>query len=386
MHFSALPSTLALLVASATAAAIAVAYSSPEDYNGHLPEYQRLWDRQTSNNDKRFTFFPLKTPAAGPCDLEKGPDGALWGEGILDNIIFRIDPHTGVVEEYPIPFTTPASNQTIPGVPRVIAERGVFSCAIRRGADGNLYAANGLRNQLVRINPTTREIEVFQPPGTGVAGNLQPFNDLYTSDDGMWYTQTTGNVFQKFDYKSEKFETFKVPTPFSLPLGIFVASDKKVYVAELLGNKILVLDRKKNKIEEYPLPEPLQFPAVIRAERKGFVYFSLVTGNGIGRINMKTHKIDIFHTNKLAGLGAEDTIDKYGGVYLSFFNVNALARLNTDTLKYSYIPFPRSIDLPAVDVPPYVDVAVNYGPGDAVWFTDVSGNRVGRYDISGLYG
>lgn len=129
----------------------------------------------------------------------------------------------------------------------------------------------------------------------------------------------------------------------------------------------------------------IRFPAVIRAERNGYVYFSLFIGNGIGRINMKTHKIEIFHTNKLAGLGAEDTIDKYGGVYLSFFNENMLARLNTNTLKFSYIPFPRSVNLPAAGVPPYLDVAVNYGPGDAVWFTDVSGNRVGRYDISGLY-
>lgn len=74
----------------------------------------------------------------------------------------------------------------------------------------------------------------------------------------MWYTQTTGNVFQKFDYETETWETYNVPTPASLPLGLYVASDNKVYVAEVLANKILVLDREKNEINEYPIPEPLQ--------------------------------------------------------------------------------------------------------------------------------
>lgn len=221
-------------------------------------EAAHLQDLAKSQQD-RFSFYPLKTALAGPCDLENGPDGALWGQGILANIIFRIDPQSGKVEEYPIPFTTPASSQTISGVPNTVSERAVFSCAIRKGADGNLYAANGLRNQLVRINPSTRQISVFQPPGTGVAGNLQPFNDLYSSSDGMWYTQTSGNVFQKFDYATQKFETYNVPTPLALPLGIFVASDGNVYVAELLANKILVLNRKTNTIKEYPLPQPLQY-------------------------------------------------------------------------------------------------------------------------------
>ena len=37
------------------------------------------------------------------------------------------------------------------------------------------------------------------------------------------------------------------------------------------------------------------------------------------------------------------------------------------------------------DIPPYVDIAVNYGPGDAIWFTSLTKNQVGRYDITGLY-
>jgi streptogramin lyase len=110
----------------------------------------------------------------------------------------------------------------------------------------------------VQIDPATRAMKVFQPPAT-VAGNLQPFNDLYTSDDGMWSTQTTGNVLQRFDYATETFETFRVPTPLALPLGLYVASDGVVYVAELLANQILTLDPATGRVEEWPLPEALLY-------------------------------------------------------------------------------------------------------------------------------
>lgn len=87
----------------------------------------------------RFKFYDMPTPEAGPCDLCTGPDGALWGEDILANRIFRIDPKTDKVEEFLIPFTLPVLNISLPN----LAGRTAFACAIRPGADGNIYASNG---------------------------------------------------------------------------------------------------------------------------------------------------------------------------------------------------------------------------------------------------
>ncbi|KAH7412639.1 hypothetical protein BKA64DRAFT_731018 [Cadophora sp. MPI-SDFR-AT-0126] len=348
---------------------------------------------QEQPEDSRFTLYDLPTPLTGPCDLEHGPDGALWGQGILNNIIFRIDPETGSINEYPIPLTTPLDSNPIalPGVPKKVTDRTALSCAIRKGADGNLYAANGLRNQLVRINPSSKKIDIFEPTPINPLGNLLNFNDLYTAKDGIYVTATTGNTFSFFSFANEKFTAYQVPTPGALPLGLYVASDGIVYVAELVGNKILTFDPRTKRISEYPLPQPLQFPAVIRAERNGHVYFSLFIGNGIGRINMSTHKIELFHTNQLLLLGAEDTIDKYGGVWLSAFDADVLSRLDTDTLKFTYVALPgtfaQKTGLSGIlgDIPPYVDVAINYGPGDAIWFAGITNNQVGTYNITGLY-
>lgn len=314
-------------------------------------------------------------------------------QGILKNIIFRIDPATGQIEEYPIPFTTPLSPMPIelPGLLKDLTDRTAISCAIRKGADGNLYAANGLRNQLVRINPTTKKIDIFQQPIPNPLGNLQPFNDLFTAEDGMYLTQTSQNTFQFFSFETQEFTTYNIPTLASFPLGLFVASDKKVYIAELVANKILIFDPKTEKIEEYPLPEIAQFPTVIRAERDGYVYFACFIGNAMGRINMHSKAIELFHTNQTAFIGAENTIDKYGGVWYSGFTGNVLPRFNTDTLEYDrYVQLPVGLSSVGFTgllggVQPAVDVAINYGPGDAVWFTSITTNQVGRYDLTGLY-
>lgn len=95
--------------------------------------------RQTT--DGRFTFYQMKTALSGPCDMAYNPvDRLLYGEQQFINQLFSINPANGAVTEYEIPFTTGASNATIPiTVPKPVGDRTAFSCAIREGADGNMY-------------------------------------------------------------------------------------------------------------------------------------------------------------------------------------------------------------------------------------------------------
>ena len=237
-------------------------------------------------------------------------------------------------------------------------DRTEFSCAIRQGADGNLYASNGLRNQLVKIAPHTREITVITPPPYNPLGDLQPFNDLYSADDGIYFTQTSANLITFFDFETQNFKSFDIPTLLSFPLGVYVASNGLVVVCELVGNKILTLNGKSGNIEEYPLPELVQNPAVVRAQTSdGLVWYSLFTGNGLGSVNLDTGETRVYHTDRVGLLGAENTIDKDGNIWLSFFDVNALAKFDPARETFDFIDFPDSLLNEPVGVPPYVDVS-----------------------------
>jgi len=99
--------------------------------------------------------------------------------------VAHIDPNTGEVEEYSIPYTT-GPLLDLPD----IAGRGALACAIQPGEDGMLYAASGIRNQFLRINPKTKNITVFTPPPPNQLGDLQPLNDLYRASSGVRFLRS----------------------------------------------------------------------------------------------------------------------------------------------------------------------------------------------------
>ena len=326
-----------------------------------------------------FTFYDMPTPLAGPCDLCEGPDGAEWVQDLLVNKVARVDPTSGVVEEYEIPFTLPATPYA--SLPNV-GGRVVLACAIQPGSDGNIYAANGLRNQLARINVTTRQIDVFTPPPFDPLGDLQPFNDMYRGPTGMFFTQTTANVVTHFDYVTEKFTNYPVPTPEGSPLGIFVASDGYAYFAEFLGQKLGRLNAATGEITEFSLPPSLLGPAVIRVETENrYIWFTAFLGNGIGRFDTKTGGIASFTNPSPASFPAEDTLDSDGNIWFSTATQNVLNILSQNGT-FSQIVQPGTDNVAPVSLPLYIDIGIHYGPGDAIWFTEATSNRVGSYRLS----
>lgn len=123
-----------------------------------------------ADDPSRFTFYPSLTPLSARCDLCQGSDGALWGQDLLNNLITRLDPNTGVLTEYTIPYNNNSAGTLQSLEPEILA----LSCAIQPGQDGMLYAAAGIRSQFLQINPVSKEIRVFTPPyPNSILGNLQ---------------------------------------------------------------------------------------------------------------------------------------------------------------------------------------------------------------------
>ncbi|KAK0099458.1 hypothetical protein ONS95_004669 [Cadophora gregata] len=339
---------------------------------------------QVSPQDPRFTYYPFKTPLTGPCDLTTGPDGAIWSSNFITNTIGRVDPTTGAVTEYKVPSVN-VTNLRLGD----LAGRAGFSCVIQPGSDGFLYAASGIRNELIKINPTTKDIKVFTPPSTGelpsVVGNLEPFNDMWRGPKGMLYTQTTANVISYFTYDTEKFIDFHPPTPLAGPLGIYVASDGHAWFCEFFANKVGRLNFETGEIIEYNIPIPLTSCAVIRAETSDadgtYVWFTAFTGNYNGRVNIKTGEIRAFPSTSLLSFPTENTVDSQGNVWFSTATRNSVNKLNPNTGAITSVNQPGTSIVAPISVTPAVDIAVHYGPGNAIWFTELANNRIGRFQL-----
>lgn len=99
----------------------------------------------------------------------------------LSNKLVRIDIATSELEEYNIPYILPPLPNSV--LPSDVQGRVALACVVQPGKDGNVYAAAGVRNEFVRINPQTKKVDVFYT--NNPLGNLQPFNDAWPGETGV---------------------------------------------------------------------------------------------------------------------------------------------------------------------------------------------------------
>ena len=305
-------------------------------------------------------------------------------------------------------------------LPSALQGRAALACVIRLGRDGKLYAATGIRNQFLKIDPTTKNITVFNTNPYNPLGNLQPFNDAWEGPTGvrslmcviygpemltlmqMYFSQTTGNVISLFDYETEQFTNYEIPTPLAAPLGMRLGSDGALWFTEFLANKIGRLDITTGNITEYDLPAAAFGPAVMRAETEGrYLWFTALLGNGIGRIDEQTGEAVAFTNPTPLSLPAEDDQDSDGNICASLFPdlaitlaVNTFTGFSTitenrlnyytpSTGRFTSVSQPDEdpISLP-VSLPPAGDLAMHYQKSsNSMWFTELLNNRVGRYAL-----
>jgi len=196
----------------------------------------------------------------------------------------------------------------------------------------------------------------------------------------MFFSQTTGNVVSLFDYNEHNFQNFDVPTPASGPLGMRTASDGALWFTEFFARKIGRLNYTSGVITEYDLPVTLEGPCVLRVEEGSSLYFTSEQGNSIGSIDTGTKEVAVYTYPVPLSFPTEDTQDSKGNVWFSTLIKNTLQYLTPSTGKFTTIQIPSTS--PLVPDPPGVNIAINYGPGDYIWFAEMSTNKVGRYAVS----
>ncbi|OQO03232.1 hypothetical protein B0A48_11488 [Cryoendolithus antarcticus] len=334
-----------------------------------------------------FTYYNLKTPLAAPCDIDTGPDGAIYADTFLSNKIVRIDPKSGVLTEYNIPYTL--APLPVPNFAALSAAQGrvAGSCVVRTGKDGKVYVATGIRNQMARIDPNTKVVEVFNTgdPVQNALGDLQPFNDGWPGETGMWFTMTTAGKLCLFDYVTTKTKCWTVPTPGSGALGVQVASDKAVWITEMLSSKIGRFDPRNETWTEYQLPATAALPTVIRVEYLGKIWFTSLAGDSQVSIDIKTKAIQVFIDDKTSpvALPNENTLDRNGRIWFSTITTNSLNTYTPTTNQFGIIYQPGTVlNVGGTSVLPNGNISMHYDNGtNSIWFAGLATNFVGKYQL-----
>jgi streptogramin lyase len=169
-------------------------------------------------NPQKVEFKFYESPSAhgkkepGAYGLAVAGDGAVWwAEDNIDRMA-RIDPATGKVEEYPIPYE----------------DGHAFPRRMNSDAHGDLWVALWQAGKLMKIDHKTREMKIFSPP-TANAGAYSVVVDK--ASDLVWVSEHKVDKIARFDPKTEEWVEFPLPEAQSDPRRIDIdpANPNRIY-------------------------------------------------------------------------------------------------------------------------------------------------------------
>lgn len=240
------------------------------------------------------------------------------------------------------------------------------------------------------------------------------------ADGSVWFVAGGGGFagipFPSLSYigkidASGRLTLYELPTKSAVPSGIKAGKDGHVYVTEYFGNKIADLDTINGTIREFLLPTAQARPTALEIDSNGTVWFNENGASKLGKLTAKGHVTEeVIPTPQSRPTGM--TMGKGGEIWLAEMNTDRIAERRPDGVIIEYVlptlgskPTAMTKDkagniwvseraadkiaklsnggfteysLPHNRSGPFFLVQ---GPDDAIWFTEIFGNRVGRLNV-----
>jgi streptogramin lyase len=150
-----------------------------------------------------FKFFESPSsekgkPEPGAYGLTVAGDGSVWWAQDNIDVMGRIDPVTGKIDEYKIPYT----------------EGHAFPRRMNADAHGDVWVALWQAGKLMKIDHKTREMKIFSPP-TANSGAYSVVVDK--KNDLIWMSEHKIDKIARFNPKTEEWVEFPLPEAQSDP-------------------------------------------------------------------------------------------------------------------------------------------------------------------------
>jgi len=234
-----------------------------------------------------YTEFDLPQRTRQPHDVIVDSSGLAWYASFGEQILGKLDPKTGAVTEYPVPLLKPAAPTGILGV-------------------------------------------------------------RFDKDENPWLGMQFQGGIAKFDKKTEKFQTWRLPPELDgdhvqinqiSPMRHKV--DGKVWFQDAGTYTVLRLDVASGKIEAfepYKIPRPNVYDVIPDKQNNG--YFLPLGSEEIGRIDAKTGAITMFKTPTPGSGPRRGMMDEQERLWFGENRADRIGMFDTETQKFQEWPAP----------------------------------------------
>ena len=239
-------------------------------------------------------------------------------------------------------------------------------------ANQMLWVSERDRNRIAQFELLTQSWgKEFKIP----TANSQPWGVAVDAQGNVWFAETAGNKIGRLDPTTGGIAEFKVPTQNSQPWAIAVGDDGTIWFTERVGNKIGRLDPDTGQFTEFDLLTAGAEPVGIDTQGI-YVWFTMSAVNRLGRLRASDGRMIEF-TAPTPESGPQDVVlNPRGKPWFSLMRGDKLLFIDIETHGL-YTEFP----VPTANSEPF-GLAMD---GDvALWFTERSGNKLGRFPSVGL--
>jgi virginiamycin B lyase len=249
--------------------------SKGDTWNFPLQTFHRPTGRATR---VIVTEYDLPEKTRMPHDVIVTPDGTVWYDSFVEQILGKLDPKTGKTVEYTIPTLKP--------------DWPKGSLALRADADGNLWIGMAFQGGVARFDPRTETFRTFPVPPELNKDYVQTteVEPTHSRVDGKVWIEDSGTYsIYRLDVASGRFEVFQ-PFPVPSPNIYDISSDamNNVYFTVFGRGDIGRVDAKTRAVKIWPTPTPDSAPRRGALDDTGKFWFGEFRADKIGMFDTKT--------------------------------------------------------------------------------------------------
>ena len=309
--------------------------------------------------------YALPNLKAEPHEVTVDSEGNGWVSQRVGGHIGRLDPKTLVYTEIPPP----------PAPSKFLRLNG-----IRRGPNNKLWLVDGGPNRRwLSYDTKTKEFNVYELPKT-TTGNASG-NTMRAHPNGtVWMNSIAANQVIRLDPATKQFTFFDVPAGVKAgrtanPYGMAIAGDGKIWIAENAVNQMGRIDPVTGKFDEFEIPVKDSVPRKMGTDAEGNIWVGLHGAGKLMKIDYKTAKMTVYTPpSDDAGLYLADVDMKHNLIWVSLQHVDKIARFDPKTETWAEFPLATAeSDARRIEVDPK-------NPNRIWWSGNLSG-RMGYIEL-----
>ena len=216
------------------------------DNQGNSWLTQRTGGRLGRFDSKTFLYTEFDPPAGATKKIRlngivRGPDNKLWFiDGGPNRRFLNYDIASETFNVFPLPK---------------LKYGNATGNTMRVHPNGTVWLCNIGSNQIIRLDPNTKKIDVWEvPAGAQARKNATPYGMAVAGDGKVWFVENTFNQLGRIDPATGKFDEYPVPWKGATTRKMGSDSEGNIWVGLHVPGKLMKVDYKTTQMTIFDPP------------------------------------------------------------------------------------------------------------------------------------